>query len=624
MKTLLLTAPMTQLNTPYPATAYLTGFLRGRGHEVRQADLAIALVLRLLSRDGLTEIRDALLAGPARRRQHDSVAFFLEAADDYIGTVEAAVRFLQGRDASLAYRISARTLLPEGPRYQILEQWDDGEGGDPLAWAFGSLGLQDRARFLASLYIEDLADVIREGIDDRFAFVRYGESLAESQARFEPLQRALTAPPTLVDRALDALATELALRERPELVGITAPFAGNVYGAFRIAGAVRRALPEAKIVLGGGFVSTELRSLAEPAVFDWFDAVVMDAGERPFLHFLEGKPPVRTFVREDAKVVLRDTPGEADIPFAETGTPTWDGLPLDRYLGVLDMLNPMHRLWSDTRWNKVTVAHGCYWKQCSFCDLSLDYIGRYEAPGAKLTVDRMEAQLRETGTSGFHLVDEAAPPRRLDELAEELSRRNLPVTWWGNIRFEKAFTAELCEKLAGSGCVGVTGGLEVASDRLLAKMKKGVTVAQAARVTKAFSDAGVLVHAYLMYGFPTQTVQETIDAAEVVRQLIAEGCIQSAFWHRFAATAHSPVGRDPGAFGVRLLPEPEVRFARNTLHFEDPTGVDHDPLGQGLDKALYNWMHGVGLDSDVRDFFEVKVPAPKVPKNLILRALSGA
>jgi radical SAM superfamily enzyme YgiQ (UPF0313 family) len=289
---------------------------------------------------------------------------------------------------------------------------------------------------------------------------------------------------------------------------------------------------------------------------------------------------------------------EPDVPFEDVGTPTWDGLPLHDYLSLLDMLNPMHRLWSDGRWNKLTVAHGCYWKKCSFCDVGLDYIGRYETAEARTLVDRIERIVGETGQTGFHFVDEAAPPKALKALAEELLRRDLAISWWGNIRFEKTFTPELSQLLADSGCIAMSGGLEVASDRLLTLMKKGVTVDQVARVTKGFSDAGILVHAYLMYGFPTQTVQDTVDALEYVRQLFLNGCIQSGFFHRFSCTVHSPVGLNPGDYGIELIPLPPVSFAKNDIGFIDPTGVDHDALGIGLRKALYNYMHGTGLEED--------------------------
>jgi hypothetical protein len=286
------------------------------------------------------------------------------------------------------------------------------------------------------------------------------------------------------------------------------------------------------------------------------------------------------------------------------------------------MLNPMHRLWSDGRWNKLTVAHGCYWKKCSFCDVGLDYIARYENASAQELANRIETIVAETGQTGFHFVDEAAPPKALKALSAEIISRNLAISWWGNVRFEKSFSAELCQQLADSGCIAISGGLEVASDRLLKLMQKGVSVAQVARVTKNFSDAGILVHAYLMYGFPTQTVQDTVDALEYVRQLFAAGCIQSGYFHRFACTVHSPVGKNPEAYGIQLLPLPAGNFAKNDVGFIDPTGVDHDSLGQALNKALYNYMHGIGLETNVRNWFNEKVPRPTVPRDFIERALT--
>ena len=629
-----LIAPMTQLNTPYPSTAYLTGFLRSRGVSAVQEDLALALALALLSRDGLVALRGCIAALPAKGRSARVQAFDAR-FDDYVSTIAPTIAFLQGRDATLAHRIVGRAFLPEGSRFASLDVYDDPDGGDPMAWAFGVLGVQDHARHLATLYLNDIADVVREAADPRFEFVRYAESLAQSQASFDPLAQALAAPPTLVDDLLRTLTLAALQRHQPTVVLVSVPFPGAVYAAFRIAQTIKRHDPTIVTVLGGGFVNTELRELSDVRVFDHFDHVTLDAGERPLLALLDhlagqrGRSRlVRTFVREagadGAPVVRYINLAEPDVPFAEVGTPTWDGLPLDRYLSLLDMLNPMHRLWSDGRWNKLTVAHGCYWKKCSFCDVSLDYISRFDAASAETLVDRVQAIVAETGQTGFHFVDEAAPPKSLKALAAELQRRRVPITWWGNIRFEKTFTPELCQQLADSGCIAISGGLEVASDRLLTLMKKGVSVEQVARVTKGFSDAGILVHAYLMYGFPTQTVQDTVDALEYVRQLFAQGCIQSGFWHRFACTVHSPVGQQPQDYGVELVPLPPVTFAKNDIGFIDPTGTDHDALGVGLKKALYNYMHGIGLDEDVRQWFDFPVPKPRVGRQRIARALGQA
>jgi radical SAM superfamily enzyme YgiQ (UPF0313 family) len=612
--------PMTQLNTPYPSTAYLTGFLREQGVDARQEDLALALVLELFSPAGLDAIRARAEALPERGRSRQ-VRHFLAQFARYRATVGPAVAFLQGHDPTIGHRIAGRAFLPEGARFASLDVFIAGEKGqDPLAWAFGALGTHDRARHLATLYLNDLADVLRDAVDPRFEFVRYAESLAQSQASFDPLAEALAAPANLIDETLARLTREALARHTPRVVLLSVPFPGSVYGAFRIAQAVKAVEPSIVTVLGGGFVNTELRELSEPRVFDYFDYVTLDAGERPLLALLNGRKRVRTFASENGVVRYTDS-GEPDVPFNQAGTPTWVGLPLGKYLSVLDMLNPMHRLWSDGRWNKLTVAHGCYWKKCTFCDVNLDYISRYDLATATTLADRIEKIVAETGQTGFHFVDEAAPPKGLKALAAELTRRGSAISWWGNIRFEKTFTPALCRQLADSGCIAVSGGLEVAHDRLLQLMKKGVSVEQVARVTRAFTDAGILVHAYLMYGFPTQTVQDTVDALEYVRQLFAHGCLQSGFWHRFTCTVHSPVGKDPAAYGITLHPLPRGGFARNDVGFIDPTGVDHDALGVGLNQALYNYMHGLGLDQDVREWFDGRVPKTRVPKRFIARAL---
>ncbi len=630
IRVLSLIPPMTQLNTPYPSTAYLTGFLRSRGFDAVQEDLALALVLKLFSTDGLLAIRDRAEAIPQRKRSPIAKAF-LQKFDRYLSTITPAIAFLQGRDPTLAHRICGRQFLPEGPRFKPIDFYLQGGTDDPLAWAFGALGIEDRAKHLATLYLDDLADVLREAVDPRFEFVRYAESLAQSQPTFDPLAEALAAPLNLVDSTLRDLTLAALARHAPNLVLLSVPFPGSVYAAFRIAQAIKARDSSIITALGGGYVNTELRELSEPRVFDYFDYVTLDDGERPLLALLEylgGNRPesnlVRTFRRTADKSTIRYIDArEPDIPFAEVGTPTWDGLPLDGYLSLLDMLNPMHRLWSDGRWNKLTVAHGCYWKKCSFCDVTLDYISRYDDLAAATLADRIETVIAETQQTGFHFVDEAAPPKTLKALAAEIKKRKLAISWWGNIRFEKSFTPQLCQELVDSGCIAVSGGLEVASDRLLNLMKKGVSVEQVARVTRAFSDAGILVHAYLMYGFPTQTVQDTVDALEYVRQLFIAGCIQSGFFHRFACTVHSPVGKHPEQYGVTLVPLPEISFAKNDVGFLDPIGVDHDALGTALNKALYNYMHGIGLDADVRSWFTGKVPRTKVRRDYIARALGA-
>ncbi len=606
MRILLITPPMVQVNSPYAATPALAGFLKTRGYDVIQGDASLELALRLFSRTGCAALANRLKRRFARRHAPAPVAHFLAHAGRYGDTVEPVIRFLQGRDPALALRIAGRQFLPEGPRFAGLDA--DPEGDDLLTRAFGTLGTHDLAVHLASLYLDDWVDAIHTGVDDRFDLARYGEQLAASAPVFDGLERALRRPPTLVDALIDELAEAALRRYNPDVVGLTLPFPGTVYGAFRIARRVKALSPQTPVIMGGGYVSTELRTLREPRVFDYADYVVLDDGETPLLRLLarlEGSagPLRRTWTRRGRRVVWHDS-AAPDLPHAAAAAPDFTGLPLDRYFAMAEMPNPMHRVWSCTRWNKLMLAHGCYWHRCRFCDTTLDYVRRYSPAPPAVLADRIEAVIAQTGQTGFHFIDEALPPGVLRRLADELRRRRLTITWWGNIRFDAAFTPELAQRLADSGCVAVTGGLEAADDRLLTLLDKGFTVAQATRVMRVFADAGILVHAYLMYGCPTQTERDTLAALEIVRGLFAEGSLQSAYWHRFALTAHSDFFRRAREFGLRIPRRGPAPFARNEVPFQDTVKTDHDRLGRGLRKAVYNYMHGVGLEEDVTTWFD--------------------
>ena len=632
MKILLITPPMTQLNTPYPATAYLTGFLRQEGYDVAQKDCAIDFFLSLLTKQGLENIYTSVEDNYADFEDDelpDTIYHFLAHYSDYRKCIEPTVKFLQGKNPTLALRIASRSFLPEGPQFESLYQMEE-MSGNVLHDAFGNLGVQDKAKYLATLFIDDLSAVIKQGVDPNFEVSRYGERLAASNPLFDDLYHQLNQPAIYTDDLISSLISRYLTQENPTVVGLTVPFPGNMLGALKIAQCCKRFNPELKIILGGGFVNTELRSLKDPRIFEFVDFITVDDGERPLLTLLEhlnnqrpAQDLVRTYRLKDGKIIFSNNPALHDIPHKNTGTPSYEGLPINKYLSLCEMLNPMHRIWSDGRWNKLTIAHGCYWSQCSFCDISLDYIGQYDDAGAESIVNRIEALIAETGESGFHFVDEAAPPKVLFAMAEKLIERNIIISWWGNIRFEKTFTLEKCQLLADSGCIAISGGLEVASDRLLKLMKKGVTVEQVARVTKNFADTGILVHAYLMYGFPSQTEQETVDSLERVRQLMLNGCIHSAYWHRFAATIHSPIGLHPEQYSIKLIPNGDIMFAENDIDYHDPVNADHEMLGKGLKKALYNYMHGMGYDYPMNFWFDKTISEPDISATFIEKALNS-
>ncbi|SKB76294.1 B12-binding domain-containing radical SAM protein [Daejeonella lutea] len=618
-KVLLITPPFTQLNTPYPATAYLKGFLNTKKIPATQADLGIEVILKLFSAKGLDSVFNE--AEKSSVPLSDNASRIIALKDDYIRTVDAVISFLQGKNPTLSHLICMEDFLPEASRFGQTEE---------LEWAFGSMGTQDKAKHLATLYLEDISDLIVECVDPNFGFSRYAERLGRSAGSFDELYHSLKQENTYVDNLLIEILAERMHLVGPELVSFSVPFPGNLYSAFRSAQCIKANFPGVKIAMGGGFPNTELRSVSDPRVFEFFDFICLDDGEAPFEHLVElldGKRKVselkRTFILNDGVVEYINSSTSKDYKQFEVGTPDYSDLLLDHYISVIEIVNPMHRMWSDGRWNKLTMAHGCYWGKCTFCDIALDYIKIYEPVAAGLLCDRMEEMIAQTGQNGFHFVDEAAPPALMRSLALEIIRRKLTVTWWTNIRFEKSFTKDLCLLLKASGCIAISGGLEVASDRLLALIQKGVTVEQVARVTNNFTQAGIMVHAYLMYGFPTQTAQETIDSLEMVRQMFESGVLQSAFWHQFAMTAHSPVGMYPEQFNVSRATSTIGSFANNDIIHHDPGGANHELFSYGLKKSLFNYMHGICFENPLQSWFDHKVPRTRVNPGFIESAISA-
>ncbi|MGG9961229.1 B12-binding domain-containing radical SAM protein [Ferruginibacter sp. SUN106] len=613
----LFTPPFTQLNTPYPATAYLKGFLNTKGISSYQADLGIEVTIALFSKTGLSDLFAAI---DKSKEVSANSKRMITLQEDYITTIDAVILFLQGKNPALAPLICKRNFLPEAERFA---QTDD------LAWAFGSMGTQDKAKHLATLYLEDLSDLIKECADEHFGFSRYAEKLGRSANSFDELYNELQKPYTYLDKILITIVEKKMMKVQPKLVCISVPFPGNLYTSLRCGQWIKQYYPNVKVCTGGGFANTELRSLTDVRVFEFYDFITLDDGEAPIENlfaFVEGKKNIdelkRTFLLQDGKVTYINNTACTDYKQGQVGTPDYSDFLLDQYISAIEVVNPMHSLWSDGRWNKLTMAHGCYWGKCTFCDISLDYIKLYEPITAELLCNRMEEIMAQTGQNGFHFVDEAAPPALMRALSLEIIKRKLVVSWWANIRFEKSFTRDLCLLLKAAGCIAVSGGLEVASDRLLQLIDKGITVAQVARVNKHFTEAGIMVHAYLMYGFPTQTAQETIDSLEMVRQLFEAGVLQSAFWHLFTMTAHSPVGLNPAKYKVQKLTETIGSFANNDIVHIDPTGADHESFSFGLKKSLLNYMHGACFDVPLHKWFDFKTPKTTIAPDYIATLLT--
>lgn len=605
---LLLTPPMVQINTPYPATPVLSAFLKEHGIEVFQKDMSLEVALALFRRE---TVLDALEAASRMGKRPKELDAFLDAGDLYAENIEPVVGFLQGRSPELSWIYSRPESLPQGLHFREICPDGDTDEEEALEELFGIYGIEGKAKLRASLFLDDLASYLAMALDRDFAFAKYAEHLAAFAPSFDPVLKRLGGA-TYVDRIIDRLVTDAIREHSPMFAGITVPFPGTVYGAFRIAKRIKEIDPSIKTILGGGYVNSELRELSDERVFDYFDFICYDEGYAPLLGIFGLGPSTRTRTRGTSPEILKKSAPEKCAKF-KVRAPDYDGLDLSRYVSMVETANPMHRLWSDGKWLKIQLTQGCYWHRCKFCDVALDYIGRFLYADAAEAVDALVSLKEKTGCGAFHFTDEAIPPKLCRDLSNEIISRGLKIVWWGNIRFDRGFDRDLALLMAKSGCIAVTGGLECANDRLLKLMDKGITLRGAHEALAAFAEASILAHVYLMYGYPTETMEETVSALDFVRRLFAEGLVCSAFWHRFALTVHSPIAADPPPGLKPVLPKapPHGRFALNEIPFEMKGGSRGDDIGKALSLAVYNYMLGRGLDLPASFWFGKRNPRRK-------------
>lgn len=334
--------------------------------------------------------------------------------------------------------------------------------------------------------------------------------------------------------------------------------------------------------------------------------------------------------------------------------PDFSDIDFSLYPRLADSKNPMHRLWSDGAWLKVYLAHGCYWHQCAFCDTSLDYVACYHPVEIEKLHEALYKQAEKTGVRGIHLVDEAAPPVALRNFALANLKKDKPLSFWGNIRYEKVFSRDLADLLAHGGLTAVSGGIEIASGTGLDAVHKGTDLDSIVAACAAFKEAGILTHAYMIYGYWLETPQMLIDSMETLRQLFAAGLLDSSFWHKFTLTKHSRIYTEyckgmhqelevtdgslykeldgeqnsAGSVSAGLIPNgsesaglcSDSLFSDSTLHFK---GEEKSvPYGEALNNALAAWMAGEKLKVPVTQWFDFPMPNPSVSSRLVEHAIA--
>ena len=696
MKTLIITPPVVQFNSPYPSGAYLKAFFthaEGGGQsadDVRWYDLNIRLFYSVFSAQGLcrlfelSEVRALQLAAQAEAKGDDDTAFnlrrYITQKNAWIKWIDFITAVLAG-DSGISGREKAHQFLysPFAPRASRMENYLAGLDHEPTV---------DDVRFLCTFALADLSDYITVAFDSQFSLVRYAESLAVDTRTFSDFEKEIDSP--VMEHFYKPLLEDIfgnLDKELPATICISIPFAGTFLPALYTARWFKQNFGEKVFVcIGGGFVNTELREARDPALAKYINAISYDRGYGSYKTLLSDSP-VKPWNDTDLSLPWNDTDlslsandtdanhlslsandtnlslsGDTTSSFLSLSgltrqslykmrlfTPQGDGtisiqeplwtdpqteayenqitaklvpdysdIDFSIYPRMCDDRNAMHRIWTDGSWIKAYLAHGCYWHKCAFCDTSLDYVCGYKPTDTVALYQGLLQTARQKGVYGIHFVDEALPPAALRKFALLNALEGNPLYFWGNVRFEKSFTKDLAAFLSYCGLGGVSAGIESATGKGLEAINKGTDITSITQACCAFKEAGILVHAYMIYGFWNDTAQSIIDSMETLRQFFAAGLLDSAFWHKFVLTRNSTVysqWEKDGTLDLVCGEESSSAFARNNLHFKGEEKFNK--FGPALDSAVNAWMHGDRLDMKVQKWFDFQLPAATVPRDFI-------
>lgn len=666
MKVVIIQPPIVQLNTPYPSGAYLQDFFKKlksfsnldsqlspaafelakkAGYQIDSVewkDLSIELFHRIFSKEGITQLfhntKDKALkmALEAENQGDEITAYNLRR---YVLTKDAWINWIDKIVALLVENKSGRETLHEFVRSAHVPR------GNRMENYLANLNREvsvDDGYLLASLALADLADYITTVYDNNFALIRYAESICASDLSKEEILKTTDSPvlkdylSPLVENLINTVS---ASQQEPSfLFCVSVPFPGTFAAAMFICKQLKSTFGKnALITLGGGYVNTALRSVNQAELAAYIDCFSYDRGYSFYTELLANGLPAAAAYQTESVFGGETAQGKANQTktcstsknrqelleienfMTKNVAPDYTGIDFSKYPRLADDINPMHRIWSDGAWLKAYLAHGCYWHRCLFCDTKLDYVNCYKPVNIKNLYSSLLEQAKKSGVYGVHFVDEASPPKMLEDFAS--LNKDKALTFWGNIRFEKAFSRDLADILAKGGLIGVSGGIEMACGEGLSNINKGIDIKTLVHSLAAFKEAGILTHAYMIYGYYNETPQMLIDSAETLRQLFKAGLLDSSFFHKFTLTKHSTLfaeweaGKHPDLHPIF----PKNSFTDYELHFKGEE--KSEKYGTPLSLAVNAWMHRKSLDKPVEKWFNFPMPKPTVQKNFVEKAL---
>ena len=365
----------------------------------------------------------------------------------------------------------------------------------------------------------------------------------------------------------------------PDAVGISVSFPSQMAAAFSLAGLIHRSAPNVKLTLGGSWITQIREPLSRSSeVLRCFDAVVFFEGERPLLKLIQAwssgsnaENIAGTIIGDEGREYYQEeTPIET--PANTLPTPTYDGLPLEKYFTPSPVL-------------PLATSRGCYWNRCTFCNICIAQGRKFRGRSIEKVMTDLTKMKARYGSRHFYFTDDALPPRIASNLADGLANVGLEIRWISEARLDDTIAKVDMVALRRSGASLLLFGLESGSQPVLDLMRKGIQLPTALRIIRRASEAGIPVQVFVMVGFPGETFDDWFRTIEFLEK--ASPWISSVATGAFGVTRDSAVARNPDKFGVRILSREKTRLT-DELSFEPRNGFNEQEASILVQKLRFS------------------------------------
>jgi radical SAM family protein len=348
-----------------------------------------------------------------------------------------------------------------------------------------------------------------------------------------------------------------------DLLGISIIYDHQILYALHLARLFRKTWPDKLIVLGGTAISQIYKYMKDKTrmkgLFRLCDAIVVGEGETAICQMAAANGNLQG-ITEPMNTILYDRHADQlRLPQIEFENVSSLGRPVYQH--------PWELYLSPERGINYSPTRGCYWNRCTFCDYGLN-TDKPTSSWRERTIQQVISDLKsvqqEQGVRYVYFAVDVMAPGYLERLSDAVLEAGLDIRWSGEIRMEKIFSPERCRKLASSGCVCVSFGMESGNQRILDLIDKGTKASYMAQTMENFSNAGVAVQLMGFTDFPSETPEEKA----ATYKFVSDNCDHWAAGGlaAFLLTGGSMLARNPAKFGITLVDTQDADVARSIAY----------------------------------------------------------